>query len=216
MAEDPQDNKVQISSIESDTVESEKRGHPARSPAFRRKVGYISDRHAYYSKYYQKNKEEIRKRRNLRYRSSAAVRKYHIQKSKEWYSRNRIKTGTSNRTILNTAEGKRFYTIRHAAGAAGFSVMYFRDLVNRGIIPEASHKTATGWRLYNEGQIKLLKKVMPFYSRYSTAEKTQAILFCFWEDAEAGLTLTLDECAVIAMEKMRKKVKNNKQTLLKA
>lgn len=202
---------------ELDIVESQEGGHPARSPAFRTQTGYVSERHAYYSKYYQRNKAVIRAKRKSRYNSSVAVRNYHKQKSNEWYANHKVKTGTSNRTIQTTPDGKRLYSIRHAASAIGFSVAYFRDLTNKGIIPVASYRTEAKWRLYTEGQIKLLKRAVPLYPKQTAINQAQAVLFCFWDDPETGLALTLNKCVSVAVKKMQEKakIKNSKQIQLK-
>jgi hypothetical protein len=218
MPVDPNGSGIQTPpESESDVVESQKGGHPARSPAFRAQTGHVSERHAYYSKYYQKNKAAIRAKRKSRYNSSIAVRNYHKQKSNEWYANHKVKTGTSNRTIQTTSDGKRLYSIRHAASAIGFSVAYFRDLTNKGIIPAASYRTEAKWRLYTEGQIKLLKRAVPLYPNQSVINQAQAVLFCFWDDPETGLALTLNKCISVAIEKMQEKakVKNSRQIQLK-
>jgi hypothetical protein len=185
-------------------------GHPARSPKFRRDTGYISDRNKYYSDYYQKNKEKIKAKKKKRYAESEAVRDYHRRKSNDYYQRNKVKTGSSNRTIMTTDSGERVYSIRHAANAMGFSVTYFRDLIKRGIIPDASIKNAGGWRMYTGGQIRLLKRAMTYYHQYTNPDRVQAVLFCFWHEPEAAMAMSQDQCLLYAMKEMKKRTNKKK------
>ena len=191
-----------------------KGGHPARSPKFRKDTGYISERQGYYSSYYQKNKIRIQAKKKKRYADSEAVREYHKKKSNEYYQRNKTKTGSSNRTIMTVDTGERVYSIRHAANAVGFSVPYFRDLIKRGIIPDASIKNAAGWRMYTGGQIKLLKRAMAYYHQYTKPDRVQAVLFCFWHEPEAAMAMRQDKCVDYAMKQMQKTM-NKKKVKLK-
>jgi len=193
-----------------------KGGHPARSPKFRAETGYLSARHTYYSKYYQRNKEKLAAKKKERYKDSPTLRDYHRKKSNEYYLRHRVKTGARNRTIMTAQDGQRLYSINHAANAIGFSVAWFRDLIRKGIIPDASFKSPSGWRLYSAGQIKLLKKAMIYYHQYTNPNRTQAVLFCFWNDPEAVMTLDSDRILKIAMKAMEKKTNaGTKQIQLK-
>ncbi len=191
-----------MSTTEDDLTRS---GHPARSPIFRKDTGYVSDRHAYYSEYYQKNKTKLGKKKKDRYNASEANREYHRRKSREWYHRNKVNSGTMNRTVLVAEDGRRLYSIRHAANAIGLSISYFRDLTRSGIIPEASMKASGRWRMYTEGQIKLLKRASSYYYQYTTPNRMQAVLFCFWEEPELALALSEDKCLLVATEKMKLK-----------
>lgn len=180
-------------------------GHPAKSPKFRKDTGYISDRHEYYSEYYQKNKTKLNKKKKDRYASSSANREYHKKKASEWYHKNKTNTGTVNRTVMRAEDGRRLYSIRHAANALGLSISYFRDLIRNGIVPEASIKASGRWRMYTEGQIKLLKRASVYYYQYTEPNRMQAVLFCFWRDADTAMAMSEDRCLLVAIERMKKK-----------
>lgn len=212
---DNEDNsKKKVKAIEEVEIKPLKGGHPARSPRFRADTGYVSDRHEYYAKHYQKNKAKVAKKKKERYANSEAVREYHRKKSMEYYRRNRVSVGIVNKTVKTTTEGERLYSINHAAHAIGFSTPYFRDLTRKGVIPEASYKNTAKWRMYTEGQIKLLKRAMIYYNQHRTADETQAVLFCFWDDPEAGMSLSTSACLTLALKTMKNKVKEG-ITLLK-
>lgn len=180
-------------------------GHPAKSPKFRKDTGYISDRHEYYAEYYKKNKAKLNNKKKERYSSSESNREYHKRKAREWYHKNKVRTGTMNRTVLKTEDGRRLYSIRHAANAIGFSIPYFRDLIKNGIVPEASFKASGRWRMYTEGQIKLLKRASVYYYQYTTQNRMQAVLFCFWRDPKTAMAMSEDKCLLVAIEKMKQK-----------
>lgn len=180
-------------------------GHPARSPKFRKDTGYISDRHEYYSEYYQKNKTKLNKKKKDRYASSPMNREYHKKKAREWYHRNKTNTGTVNRTVMRAEDGRRLYSIRHAANALGLSISYFRDLIRSGIVPEASIRVSGRWRMYTEGQVKLLKRSSVYYYQYTEPNRMQAVLFCFWGDPDAAMAMSEDKCLLVAIERMKKK-----------
>lgn len=191
--------------VETDIKENNS-GHPARSPKFRKDAGYISDRHEYYSNYYQKNKKKIATKKVNRYKNSEALREYHKKKSAEWYDKHRVSAGYGNRTIVMGEDGQRLYSIGHAANAFGFTVHHFRRLTKQGIIPEASYKAGGKWRMYTSGQIRLLKKVSRnYYIQYTTPHNAQAVLFVFWEDTETALQLSPDELLIKAAKLMKKK-----------
>lgn len=187
--------------------------HPASSPTYRRKTGYVSDRHEYYSQYYQKNKAAFRKRRKERYHKSEAVREYHRKQSREWYKKHRAKGDNPNRTIIKTSDGRRLYSIGHAAGAVGFSIPYFRDMTLKGIFPDATYKNKAGWRMYSEDQIKLLKKAIVFYRQFTTPDNMQAVLYCYWDEPEKALYVENDALLIRALNAMKNKT--GKQVKLK-
>lgn len=164
----------------------EKGKHPGLSEKWRRKTGYVSGRHEYYSAYYQKNKKRLRAKRRKYYNASEATRDYYRKANKQWYDEHRKKS--PNRTIMLTPEGDRMYSIRHAANAIGYSVEYFRDLTNKGVIPPASFRDSRGWRLYSEGQLALLKRAMVYYDSPHPGQ-TQALLFSFWKNPEEAMKL---------------------------
>lgn len=181
-------------------MEGQKKKHPGLSEKFRRKTGYVSARHDYYSSYYQKNKARIRAKRRKYFHSSAAVREYYRKANRDWYKEHRQKT--PNRTIMLTPKGERLYTIRHAANAIGYSVEYFRDLMKKGIIPQALFRENRGWRLYSEGQLALLKRAMVYFDGLHP-ERAQALLFAFWRNPEEGMKLPAEKSLMRAL-KIRK------------
>lgn len=168
---------------------------------------YITDRRAYLKQYYLKNKQRIKLRKAEKYRTSMSLRAYHRKKSKEWYHRNKVTTGKFNRTILQTPEGKRLYSIKYAANAFGISTSYFRDLTKQGWIPEASYRAIGKWRMYTKDQLRLLKRASEYYYKFANQDRMQAVLFCFWCAPATAMKLSLDDCLVRAMAVMKKTAK---------
>lgn len=175
--------------------------HPALSPRYRAITGHVSERNEYYREYYQKNKDKIRDKRRERYQNSKAVRRYQAAQSKLSRARKTGRTGPCDRTLLRTEEGQRLYSIRHAAIAIGYSIEYMRDLINKGVIPEATVRDNRGWRLYTEGQVKLLRRAFHYY--YGPDPwRAQAMMFVYWNNPEAALAMTASRHAEVAVKEM--------------
>ena len=111
-----------------------------------------------FTDWYEKNKEEFNRKRRLRYHTDPKYREDRLQEVKRGYRRNQATNIGRDRRVLH-ANGRRFLSIGRLAEVLNRSVQTVREYHYNGVIPDATHVDARGWRLYTTYQVQLLRDV---------------------------------------------------------
>lgn len=125
--------------------------------------------------WYDRNAEAYNAERRRRYQVDAEVREKARKAAAEY--RRRVSGGTGELPALRNG----LHTSARVAAALGVSTQTLRNWEARGLIPEPS--ISSKHRLYTEGQVNLLKKMVEASDSRAEFEVARTNLFVEWEDA---------------------------------
>jgi len=120
------------------------------------------DRKTYNRRYYELNKDRINTRRKRKYHLDKNFAERCKKRSRDSYRKKYKAVGKADRTVIKSGDST-FYTSGYFWGVAGRAPSTVRTFQRKGVIPEATIVTDSGWRLYTENQKDLILEMFRAY-----------------------------------------------------
>jgi hypothetical protein len=132
--------------------------------------------------WYEKNKEELNRRRREKYRKNKKFKKQcQTRSSKYYHAVVKPKKGKVNRRVIRTSKGDSYLTIGAFAKTVGRNPSTIRNMQAAGTLPEPSACDSRGWRLYTVSQARLLKKLFVLYDdKKITRKQLKKLIVKHW------------------------------------
>jgi hypothetical protein len=113
----------------------------------------------YFKDWYERNKEDLNRRRREKYHTNPDYRKTQIQNAKKRYSEDQSRSVVADRRVLRNDDGQRFWSIGVLSETINRTIQTIRGYHRNDFIPSPTHYDSRGWRLYTSHQINLLQRV---------------------------------------------------------
>lgn len=102
-------------------------------------------------------KQTLARKRRKKYRTDASYRKTQKDNSTNYYRTRKRKIMPSDRTSIQSVDGKRYFSIGRVARMLGRKVVTIRQYHESDVLPSPTFFDGRGWRLYTKEQVGLMR-----------------------------------------------------------